>query len=90
MATAEFSKFADIMSGALLQHHILGFEIAQLEFQHLPLALFAVMLTIMPKFYQGLYIYYLIYSAEKTHINSVLFFHFLGQITEAQKVSARI
>ena len=33
MATAEFSKFADILSEALSQHHILGFEIAQLEFQ---------------------------------------------------------
>ena len=32
MATAEFSKFADILSAALSQHHLLGFEIAQLEF----------------------------------------------------------
>ena len=29
MATAEFSKFADILSAALAQHHLLGFEIAQ-------------------------------------------------------------
>ena len=29
MATAEFSKFADILSAALSQHHLLGFEIAQ-------------------------------------------------------------
>ena len=35
MATAEFSKFADIVSAALSQHHLLGFEIAQLEFHHL-------------------------------------------------------
>ena len=31
MATAEFSKFADILSAALSQHHLLGYEIAQLE-----------------------------------------------------------
>ena len=35
MATAEFSKFAGILSAALSQHHLLGFEIAQLEFLHL-------------------------------------------------------
>ena len=34
MATAEFSKFAGILSAALTQHHLLGFEIAQLEFHH--------------------------------------------------------
>ena len=28
MATAEFSKFADILSAALSQHHLLGFEVA--------------------------------------------------------------
>ena len=27
VATAEFSKFADILSAALSQHHFLGFEI---------------------------------------------------------------
>ena len=32
---AEFSKFAGILSAALLQHHLSGFEIAQLEFHHL-------------------------------------------------------
>ena len=32
MATAEFSKFAGILSAALSQHHLLGFEIAQLGF----------------------------------------------------------
>ena len=32
MATAEFSKFAAILRAALSQHHLLGFEIAQLEF----------------------------------------------------------
>ena len=31
---AAFSKFACILSAALLQHHLLGFEIAQLEFHH--------------------------------------------------------
>ena len=39
MATAEFSKFAGILSAALSQHHLLGFEIAQLhlnaEFQRI-------------------------------------------------------
>ena len=33
--TTEFSKFADILNAALSQHHLLGFEIAQLEFYHL-------------------------------------------------------
>ena len=32
VATAEFYKFASILSAALTQHHLLGFEIAQLEF----------------------------------------------------------
>ena len=39
MATAEFSKFAGILSAALSQHHLSGFEIAQLhlnaEFQRI-------------------------------------------------------
>ena len=35
MAIAEFSKFAGILSAALSLHHLLGFEIAQLEFHHL-------------------------------------------------------
>ena len=35
VATAEFSKFADILNAALSQHHLLGFEIAQLQFHHL-------------------------------------------------------
>ena len=34
MAIAEFSKFADILSAALSQHHLSGFEIAQLEYHH--------------------------------------------------------
>ena len=34
VATAEFSKIAGILSGALSQHHLSGFEIAQLEFHH--------------------------------------------------------
>ena len=33
--TAEFSKFADMLSAALSQHHLLGFETAQLKFHHL-------------------------------------------------------
>ena len=32
VATAEFSKFAGILSASLSQHHLSGFEIAQLEF----------------------------------------------------------
>ena len=43
VATAEFSKFAGILSAALSQYHLLGFEIAQL-IPSLPLALFMVML----------------------------------------------
>ena len=35
VATAEFSKFADILSAALSRHHLLGFDTAQLEFHHL-------------------------------------------------------
>ena len=42
VATAEFSEFAVILSAALSQHHLSGFEIAQLESP--PLALFIVML----------------------------------------------
>ena len=34
-AIAEFSKFAGLLSTAFSQHHLLGFEIAQLEFRHL-------------------------------------------------------
>ena len=36
MATADFSKFAGILTAALSQHHLLGFEIPQLEFQGFP------------------------------------------------------
>ena len=35
VATAEFSKFPGILSAALSQHRLIGFEIAQLEFHHL-------------------------------------------------------
>ena len=35
VATTEFSQFAGILSAALSQHHLLGFEIALLEFHHL-------------------------------------------------------
>ena len=34
MASAEFSKFAGILTAALSRHHLLGFEIVQLEFHH--------------------------------------------------------
>ena len=34
-ATAEFSEFADILSAALSQRHLSGFEIAQREFHYL-------------------------------------------------------
>ena len=43
---AEFSKFSGILMPALSQHHLLGFEIAQLEFHHV--ALFIVMLPKPP------------------------------------------
>ena len=33
--TAEYSKFAGILSAAHSQHHLSGFEIAQLEFYHI-------------------------------------------------------
>ena len=35
VATAEFSKFAGMLNAALSQHHLLGFEIAQLKFHYL-------------------------------------------------------
>ena len=35
VATDEVSKFVDILSAAFSQHHLWGFEIAQLEFHHL-------------------------------------------------------
>ena len=35
MTTAEFSKFPGLFSAALSQHHLLGFEITQLEIHHL-------------------------------------------------------
>ena len=35
VATAEFSKYAGILSAALSQHHLLELEIAQLEFHPL-------------------------------------------------------
>ena len=35
VAKAEFSKFSGILGAALSQHHLLGFEIAQLGFCHL-------------------------------------------------------
>ena len=44
VATAKFSKFAGILSAALSQHHLLGFEIVQLEFHHLHM-----FIVILPK-----------------------------------------
>ena len=35
MATAEFFIFVGILSVALSQNHLVGYEIAQLEFHHL-------------------------------------------------------
>ena len=35
VATAEYSKFAGILSAEHSQHQLLGFEIAQLEFHYL-------------------------------------------------------
>ena len=35
VATAEYSKFAGVLSAALSQHHFSGFGIAPLEFHHL-------------------------------------------------------
>ena len=35
LTTADFSKFSGILSAEHSQHHILGFEIAQVEFHHL-------------------------------------------------------
>ena len=39
VATTEFSKCAGILSAALSQHYLSGFETAQLEFHHLPFSL---------------------------------------------------
>ena len=44
VATAEFSKFAGILSAALSQHHLSGFESSTRIASH-PLALFIVMLS---------------------------------------------
>ena len=45
MITAELSKFTDILSAALEQHHLLGFDIASAGIPSPPLALLVVMLT---------------------------------------------
>ena len=44
VATDEFSKFAGILSAALSQRHLLGFEISSTGIPSPPLALFIVML----------------------------------------------
>ena len=45
MATAEFSKFVGIVSTALSQHHLLGFEVAQLEFTEKAMATYSSVLA---------------------------------------------
>ena len=46
VATAEFSNSAGLLSAALSQHHLLGFEVIQLDFHHLhPVAVSLIMLT---------------------------------------------
>ena len=45
MATAEFSKLAGILSAALSQHHLSGFENSSTGTPSPPLALFIVMLS---------------------------------------------
>ena len=49
VATAEFSKFAGILSAALSEHHLSGFEIDQLEFHHLHLLCVGLHRTIQLK-----------------------------------------
>ena len=44
VATAEFSKFAGILSVALSRHHLLGFENSSIGILSPPLALFILML----------------------------------------------
>ena len=47
MATAEFSKFAGILSAALSQHHPSGFEIAQYQtFVHVYIFHFCVVIKL--------------------------------------------
>ena len=45
VATAEFSKFAGILSAALSQHHLSGFEIAPLEFHQVVILTALVVLS---------------------------------------------
>ena len=49
MAAAESYTFTDILSEALSQHHILGFEIAQLEFHHNSITKLALFIVMLPK-----------------------------------------
>ena len=49
VATAEFSKFADILIAALSQHHLLGLEIVQLEFHHFVCSDVALFVVMLPK-----------------------------------------
>ena len=50
VATAEFSKFAGILSAALSQHHLLWFEIAQLNsVTSIPSPLLALFVVMLPK-----------------------------------------
>ena len=47
MATAEFSKFSGVLSAALSQHNLLGFEVAQLEFFFFNLILFIYLFILL-------------------------------------------
>ena len=47
MATAEFSKFTGILNAALSQHHLLGFEIGQLDFKILSKT--ALLIALLPE-----------------------------------------
>ena len=40
VATAEFSKFAGLLSAALSQHHLSGFEIAQVKAMVFPVVMY--------------------------------------------------
>ena len=49
VANAEFSKFAGILSAALSQHHLLGFEIAISNSSGIPSPPLALFILMLPK-----------------------------------------
>jgi len=49
MATTKFSKFAGILSAALSQHHLLGFEIAISNSSGIPSPPLALFILMLPK-----------------------------------------